>query len=560
MMANSDWFGMRAARDVKHVAGALGSVAAAGALSSAFVVWRTWPLAMALDASDQVPQFDWLYATWTLAWQIHAMTLGMSPAAANIYHPATDALYYGPLCTGLMPIFAPVYLWSGNPLLAIKLSYLIALTLTGMSVHLVVRAWTRSWTAGAVAVATLFACDRPIAVPMWAPQWAALAFFAPLVWAIGRARTWRGVALVALLAAAQSVTEPVYVAPAVLAVVTSAALARVFDRRTRPSAVRLLIGAVGSVVLILPIMSGYLRVRGANPHLDTQSVFAIPAEYAIYFTKPHIPPLPHDVPALFLALALVVVALTRRLMRSGLTSARSAAWLDAGLLAVVPFAIAIALPCVAIVLGREGLGVLRAPDRLFLGGFVGVALVAGLAWSDLVLAACESRRPLVQAILPLAALVLLFWCLVRLPRAQLWVRPEPRTLRVATPLLRVGTGPVLHLPVEPLSSDHVWPMYQSLLHWRPLLNGYASYWPAGWKERMADAAKLPDADALARLVRSTGLSTIVVTMSDLPPAARERWRQSVDPPVPGLVPVLNTNEVLIFDVVAADALAAVTAH
>ena len=67
----------------------------------------------------------------------------------------------------------------------------------------------------------------------------------------------------------------------------------------------------------------------------------------------------------------------------------------------------------------------------------------------------------------------------------------------------------------------VWAMYRSLSHWRPLLNGYASYWPAGWKERMADATRLPDAAVLARLVRDTGVTTIIVRTLALPVAEPE---------------------------------------
>ena len=53
-------------------------------------------------------------------------------------------------------------------------------------------------------------------------------------------------------------------------------------------------------------------------------------------------------------------------------------------------------------------------------------------------------------------------------------------------------------------------MYRSIFHWRPLLNGYASYWPEGFPERMALARRLPDADALATLRAETGLELILV--------------------------------------------------
>jgi hypothetical protein len=62
---------------------------------------------------------------------------------------------------------------------------------------------------------------------------------------------------------------------------------------------------------------------------------------------------------------------------------------------------------------------------------------------------------------------------------------------------------------------HVWAMLRSLRHGRPLLNDYASYYPAGWDTRMAAAGRLPDAKALASLVRETGVTTIVVRLDSL---------------------------------------------
>src|SRR5881397_77853 len=53
-------------------------------------------------------------------------------------------------------------------------------------------------------------------------------------------------------------------------------------------------------------------------------------------------------------------------------------------------------------------------------------------------------------------------------------------------------------------------MYRSTFHWRPLLNGYSSYYPAGFGERMTIADHLPDADALTTLRRETGLDAILV--------------------------------------------------
>lgn len=95
---------------------------------------------------------------------------------------------------------------------------------------------------------------------------------------------------------------------------------------------------------------------------------------------------------------------------------------------------------------------------------------------------------------------------------------------------------------------HVWAMLRSLRHGRPLLNGYASYYPAGWDTRMATAGRLSDAKALASLVRETGVTTIVVRLDSLPELVQSRWQLPLSPPMPGLVPVRTLNDVLVFRV------------
>ncbi len=535
----------RAARMTRSI----GPVAGAIALATALTLWRTWPLASMLGAgAPTLTYFDWIYTSWTLAWQVHAIAIGAPLAAANIYHPAPDALFYGPLCTGLLPLFAPVYWASGNALLAVEVAYLFAVMLTGVSVHLVVRAWTRSWAAGAVAVATLFACDGSIAMTAPAPQWAALAFFAPLVWALDRASTWRGAAIVALLATAQCLTEPVYVAPAVIGLVCAAGVLRLFATKTRPTGIRLLVAAAASVALLLPLVIGFLRVRLANPALAAQTLWptteyvASPTEVAAVWLQN----LPQELPLRFLVPALAAVALIRAFDRSRATTVHAITWLDAGLLAVLPFALWLAAIALASVTGFETLPLLlRVPERLVLGGFIGVALVGGLAWHSIASAAAAHGGRLAIAAPIFGAALALLWHGLVLPPLALPIFPERGAQPTVAALLRTGSGPVLELPSDP------WAMHRSLSHWRPLLNGYASFWPAGWDARMEDAARLPDGAALARLVQSTGLATVVVRVSQLPVAERARWKLPLEPRVAGLVLVAQEGDVLVFDVDAA---------
>jgi hypothetical protein len=71
-------------------------------------------------------------------------------------------------------------------------------------------------------------------------------------------------------------------------------------------------------------------------------------------------------------------------------------------------------------------------------------------------------------------------------------------------------------------------MYRSIFHRRPILNGYCSYWPPGFVERVALAGRLPDRAALAALRAETGLSTVVVHLGMLRDAQQVPWRTLAD--------------------------------
>jgi len=108
------------------------------------VAWLTWPLAGSLSSALPCPtrifMHDIYYSTWVLAHESHALlTAPWRIADANIFHPTPSALFYGPAALGALPLFAPVFLATGNPTLAINLTFLVGLALTGAAMHVVVR-------------------------------------------------------------------------------------------------------------------------------------------------------------------------------------------------------------------------------------------------------------------------------------------------------------------------------------------------------------------------------------------------------------------------------------
>jgi hypothetical protein len=94
-------------------------------------------------------------------------------------------------------------------------------------------------------------------------------------------------------------------------------------------------------------------------------------------------------------------------------------------------------------------------------------------------------------------------------------------------------------------------MYRSTYHWRPLLNGYSSYWPADFIGRMMLASRLPDEAALATLRRDTGVSEILVHTAYLDPSRRAAWLSAAASGTGGLRLVVRDGSDLLFSVVEA---------
>src|SRR6185436_12291393 len=126
------------------------------ALHIAALVYLTWPLARHLGTHVGCPtrscDFDLRVAYWAQAWEVHALiTAPMSILDAPIFHPSTHTLLFMVLGLGTLPIFAPVYLVTGNPTLAGNVAWLGAVALTAAALHAVVRSWSGRESAGAVA-------------------------------------------------------------------------------------------------------------------------------------------------------------------------------------------------------------------------------------------------------------------------------------------------------------------------------------------------------------------------------------------------------------------------
>ncbi len=176
--------------------------------------------------------------------------------------------------------------------------------------------------------------------------------------------------------------------------------------------------------------------------------------------------------------------------------------------------------------------VVRDFERLGLAALIALCLLTGLGFAACTAAARSGIRPSLRRLVAPVFVVLVVagrLASVGWPFGEYPIEPAP-TAGVEGAILRAGSGPVLVLPIgDPRkdSGSHATAMYRSIAHWRPLLNGYCSYYPRGFRERMDLARRLPDPNVLDTLRRDTHLTTIVVESGSFPAFTIGRWRTAI---------------------------------
>jgi len=511
--------------------------------------WLTWPLARHL--ATHLPdtyltcRFDGILPMWALAWETRALVEApWRILEANTYHPAPHALAYGNMGFGALPLFAPVFLASGNPVLAMNATFLGGVAVTAWGCGEVTARFTRSHAAAILAAATFL--TTPFVFWSWiptAPFYAAL-FYTPwiLLLAAGPLRGARRGAMLGGLIALQCATDLVYVAPGVLLPLGVIAALRLRDPATRVAGRRLAAALVLGLGMVTPVVAAHAMLRVGDPSLAARSVWNIATHAHREALTPYLvgglPQVPLDLPwwsrgnggplgIAHASLALILLgALVARRQRAPAGLRR--AWRHGTIWTLV--AIAISIPSVRlgerfilpsplyVAAGRWATSLVqtvRWSERLGAAGLVGASVLAGAGLTSLLQAIPDGRR-VNLARNALAAAVVALVLLERRPLVApgpypLWPPPDEGVGMMD--MLRTGAGPLLELPVPDAGLTAIpqaAAMYRSIYHRRPILNGYSSYFPAGFPERMTVAQRLPDPDAVGVLAAETGLTQILV--------------------------------------------------
>ena len=522
-------------------------------LYAGLLIWLTWPLAS--HATTHLPRVcgtDALYEIWVLAWGSRALfTDPTGIFDPPIYFPSRHVLFYGPNGFGVLPYFAPIFLATGNPVLAVNVTFFVCMTLAAWGLHRVTTHWTGSELAGFVAAWTLLTGPQwTFTLTAW-PTYLAI-HYVPWIAALAATSVCsiRAVAAMTGLLVLQSLTNPVYVAPSVAAPVALVAVARGLRRSTRASGARLFAALILAGAVLSPMYAGYWSARSeafsqANRgpvHRRTQAPAVGESAVAGTLDMPLVVPWQKTflAPVMQASLILIVIGGVGAALRPRILDARARiGWRHAGLWTIVGLFLAwpvivffggleVHTPLWALI-GRLGLSPFEEIAglwRLDLSMVMGLALLAGVAF-----AACErlvGNARLARVAVGLAVAAAMYLELrVGMLREGFYTRRDTdggasyalrEAPRLDTPLIRAlqqGRGPVLELPQNVFNQASV--LFRSIDHGRPLVNGTSSYWPPTYLERRELAAALPNPKALTELKRITGVTTIVVH-----PGAR-RW-------------------------------------
>lgn len=513
----------------------------------------TDPLHRVYAPADPGQRADQNLILWILAWDWHALTTApLSLFDAPIHHPALRTLAGSEHMLGIVPLSGPIYAISGNPLLACTLAHMLTLSLSGASMYALLRHWG-VMRAGSAFGGFVFAL-HPGQIH-GGPELQLLSFqYLPLSLifldsTLRNARVRSAFALAALLL--WQMLCSVYLAFIAAISLTAYAATMLICERHRVSArgaALVAAAVVAAAVVLVPIHMPYLELRSAGVIREYTGTDMILEYSSGPWRNWLLPPIAKrlwgwhtgtGIPSYLGLLPMLAAACIPVRRRS-----EAAPW-------AVPACLAIALTSYVIALGPSGsvfghtfelpyaalaervpgFASMRVPSRFSVGVMMGFSALAGIGVGRL-LAPLQGRTHGNAWIAGTLALLLCGTAVeYDLPFDKPTSRPRAagdRIPRVYATLASLPEGPVLELPAHGatiwndalLDSGY---MYFGTFHWRPLLNGYSGYEPPAAKMTLSLSRALPDADALAILVRSTGLRYVIAHLEEMPGPVRAKW-------------------------------------
>ena len=551
--------------------------ALAALLYALATVALTWPLfrhpaTTVLDTrslygpASVLIQRDINLTLWTLAWDTHALrTDPLHLFDANTFYPARYSLALSEHKLGNVPFFAPVYLATGNPVLAYQVTLLLTFVLAGLAMAAYVLYWTDDRGA-AFAAGFLFAFAPFRFWQLGSLDYISIHFFPLITLAIdavldGAGRRTAIPVLAGALVLSTFCSYYVGYAAFALAIVYAAVRIVARGRGSFATLPRLAgaLAAAGIAIAIVTIPYVILQRSGIIPDYGQRGfaslAFLTQLRFGLmhvlsYWVVPHREGVPQFLTYTALSLAALALALRRCQPRAGLVAVGVlGVVLALGPYLLTPWFPPIPLPYAALARVVPGFSAMRVPQRF---GALTTFATTGLAALGLA-AACATlrarRRAAVAAALPWLAMAA-----VALEARPGGLAALPMRVGTATPpeyrwLAEHGAGgAVLELPasIEDLHRSSLY-MYYSTVHWLPLLNGYTPYPPRSFVSVMEAVKGLPRPEALETVLARAPARWIVLHLDAVAPRVRPDWEATFRAALPVAA---ELDDAIVFEVPA----------
>jgi hypothetical protein len=515
------------------------------ALYSGLTLWWLWPLPTAwTDHSAYrggvaVVFADYSFLTWTLAWDVHALLHDpLRVFHANAFYPTPLVLALSDHLFGLVPIFAPTYLLTGNPVLASNLTLFASFPLGAAAAYALARRWLAP--APALVCGLIYAfyparLEGIVHFHQLSVQYIPLLFLFAERWLDdGRARDLVGLAVFFAL---QTLTS-FYIAYAVVLGLGAYLPVALWHRRRSLDRRRFLGLAACLLIASLPVaLTGipYLKLRalGLVPSYGSADAPIAMGLIPYFGTRRALSILLQDgVPTVGYALAAVALLPPWRDRRwptaLGVLLAAAGVFLSFGPAIQTAWG-EVWSPYAVLMRVVPGLSAVRLPSRFHVVSQIGFALLAAIGVARLAAFAPRRAVRVAAPALSAVAVALILWRYSALPAPPLNEELAPdRVPPVYAWLAAHGGGrPMLEIPGVVIK-EATRRMLLSTYHHLPIVDGYSSYWPDSPQVVHRLAAGLPADDALQRLVDHVDIGWVLVHLGSLSQAQRERWR----PPYP----------------------------
>lgn len=510
------------------------------AVFALLAIVMTWPLV--LDLPHRLVSWgDPVFQAWTMAWDIHALTTDpLHIFDANIFYPYRNTLAFSDTLFGQAALVAPLLVTTGNAILADNVAVLLALTLSGFAMYLLVVDLTGSRLAGIVAgIAYVFAPARMAHLEhlhILSAQWLPLGILAARRTMKGNSIRWATVLGVIVVLQGLFGLYYLYFLAVLLAVVV---VIYAFSHPTRDmiaAAAKLGIACVIAGALLLPTLLPYQRVHedlGIERTVEEVTLWRAQADdylavspsnrlYGPILGTRYHRHLEQDLfPGLLLAgfAFLGIIGAWRKWETWMLVALSvSAIILSFGFTGNLgPWKIP--LPYHVLYDYVPGFRAIRVPARFGLLALVGLAGLAGFGL-DSFLRRAKTRFPNPGTrLLAVTAITGLLSAGVLVENATRLSIPEqlPASLAEAQrpdyEWLTQHSAPTIEFPMGDGIIASAWPNFWSTFHWNPVVNGYSGLTPPVYyvfRDRMQE---FPSLDTI-RLLQGIGIRTVVYHLPD----------------------------------------------